>query len=135
MSGALAGWAPTTHRRTSNGVGTNRFPLYSLILCAWLHPLSIVESLGFPGLCSEILGGLWTLFFFFFYGVNSPTVNTSPTPSTPGWHWSRVLAWSEGCASGSENGAELGWAVYSFPILELCMAIWQEEVGFVSSGL
>ena len=52
-------------------MGASRFLLPSW---PWLHPLPIVGALGSPGLCSEILGELWTLF----YGINSPTVNTPP---------------------------------------------------------
>ena len=85
-------------------MGTNRF---LLSLWPWLHPLPTVRALGSPGLCSEILGELWTLF----YGINSPTVNTPPTPSTPAQHWSRVQGWG---ASGPENGAGLGMGS-SFP--------------------
>lgn len=104
MVRAPAGWALGTQRRRSSGVGTNRF---LLSLWPWLHPLPTVGALGSPGLCSEILGELWTLF----YGINSPTVNTPPTPSTPAQHWSRVHGWG---ASGPENGAGLGMGS-SFP--------------------
>lgn len=91
-----------------SGVGTDRF-LSSLRPCCTISPmLELWAPLVFALRCWENFG----LFFFFFYGINSPAVNTPQTPSTAAQHWSRVQG-GEGCASGPENGAGLEWAVAS----------------------
>lgn len=93
-------------QRTSIGVGTNRFLLslwpgctLFLLLELWALPVFARRS--------------WENFGLYFYGINFPTVNTTHHPINPAQHWSRGQGWGEGCASGPEKGARLGWAVAS----------------------
>lgn len=77
LMAALVGWALGTLRMMSSGVGTNRFLSSSW---PWLHPLPTVGALGSPSLCSEILGGLWTLFLWHQLPNckhHPPTINSS----------------------------------------------------------